>query len=69
MEREKNFESKYNEIKRKAFEQNKGINKMGDILNIIAQGKNNPSNSMEDSTHAPQSALPLTNTSLNTYSG
>jgi len=69
MEREKNFESKYNEVKRKSFEQSKGVSKMGDILNNIAKNKNTSSNSMDDTTHAPQTSLPITNTALNTYSG
>jgi len=67
MEREKNFESKYNDEKRKVFEQSKGVSKMGDILNNIAKGKKNES--MDDGVKAPRTSLPITNTSLNTYSG
>lgn len=68
MEREKDFEAKYNEHKRRTFEQSKGIAKMGDILNNIAQGRT-ASNAMEDTARPPQSTLPLTNTALNLYSG
>lgn len=68
MEREKNFESKYNDEKRKVFEQSKGVSKMGDILNNIAKGKKNESFEEDDGVKAPRT-FAITNTSLNTYSG
>lgn len=67
MEREKNFESKYNDEKRKVFEQSKGVSKMGDILNNIAKGKKK-SMDEDDGVKAPRT-FAITNTSLNTYSG